>query len=294
MPSLQQLTQYFITGVTNGSVYALIALGFVTIFTVTEVINFAQGEFVMLGSMLTISIMRVGLPLPVAAALGILLVALLSGAFYWTSLRTARRASLISLLVITIGASIVIRGVSLIIWGTEPYTLAPFTAGAPLTVFSAIMRLQSVWVLVTTVIVLAATGYFFNRSRTGQAMRAVAMNRQAAEIFGIVPSHMAFLAFVIAGAIAAIAGVVIAPLSFATYDMGLAMGLKGFAAAAVGGLTNPAIAVMGGLLLGILEAFGAGLLPSGYKDGIAVGILLAVLIYQGLRHRGQFWAVAER
>ncbi|MFN8483358.1 MAG: branched-chain amino acid ABC transporter permease [Anaerolineae bacterium] len=294
MPTLQQLTQYLITGVTNGSIYALIALGFVTIFTVTEVINFAQGEFVMLGSMLTVSIMRAGLPLPIAAVLGILLVGLLSGVFYWTSLRTARRASLISLLVITIGASIVIRGVSLIIWGTEPYTMAPFTTGMPVTFFSAIMRLQSIWVLVTTVIVLAATGLFFNRSRTGQAMRAVAMNREAAEIFGIVPSRMAFLAFVIAGSIAAIAGVVITPLSFATYDMGLAMGLKGFAAAVVGGLTNPAIAVMGGLLLGILEAFGAGLLPSGYKDGIAVGILLAVLIYQGLRHRGQFWAVAER
>lgn len=294
MPTVQQLTQYFITGITNGSVYALIALGFVTIFTVTEVINFAQGEFVMLGSMLSISIMKAGLPLPVAAVLAVLLVALLAGVFYWTSLRTARQASLISLLVITIGASIVIRGVALIIWGTEPYSMGPFTTGSPISILGAILRLQSVWVLATTAIVLAATGYFFNRTRRGQAMRAVAMNRQAAEIFGIVPSHMAFLAFVIAGAVAAIAGIVITPLSFATYDMGLNMGLKGFAAAVVGGLTNPMVAVLGGFLLGILEAFGAGLLPSGYKDAIAVGILLGLLIYQGLRHRSQFWAVAER
>lgn len=288
--SLQaQILQFLLAGLTVGSIYALIALGFVTIYNVTGIINFAQGEFAVYGAFLAITVFqesrlfsgnwRVGLewPLPVAALFGIAVTTLLGMTLYRAGLQPARRASILSMIIITIGAAFILRGAALLVWGTDPYRLPVFTEGAPLKIFGAILTRQSVWVIAVTLILLAFLYWFFNYTLTGKTLRACADNPKAAQLMGINPRKMALLAFAISSATTAIAGIVIVPSTFMTYDRGLTLSLKGFVAAIVGGLSNPAGAVLGGMSLGVLESFGAGYLSSGYKDAITFIVLFIVL-----------------
>src|SRR5574342_615576 len=193
MASAQQVLQFLITGITNGSIYALIALGFVVIYSVTSVINFAQGEFAMLGALLAVWLIAVGL---------------------------AQGASPLTLIIITIGAALAIRGVALVIWGTDPYQMAPFTAGSPLQVGGAVIRLQSRWVLGTTLVLQPLLHLFFTRTMLGRSLRACAVNRLAARLMGIRTDRMGLLAFGLSGAVGALGGIIITPIIYATYDMG--------------------------------------------------------------------------
>jgi branched-chain amino acid transport system permease protein len=277
--SLQGLVQLVVTGITTGAVYALVALGFVAVYAVTRVINFAQGEFVMLGALIMVSLTgALGWPVPLGFAATALVVALLAGGLYQFALHPARRATVVTLIIITIGAAIAIRGVALVIWGTFPYSLPAFTAGAPLRLAGAAVRLQSLWVLGILAAVLVLLYVFFNGTLLGKGLRACAINPRAAAWMGVNVDRMRFLSFLLAGALGAVAGIVVAPISLATYDMGLAMGLKGFAAAILGGLTNPVGAVAGGLMLGTAESLTAGLISSRYKDAVAFLILIGVLL----------------
>src|SRR3972149_11948801 len=147
MASAQQLLQFLVTGITNGSIYALIALGFVVIYSVTSVINFAQGEFAMLGALMAVSLIAAGLPQGLALVGAVIGVGIFSALLYRVGLRPARDASPLVLIIITIGAALAIRGAVLVVWGTDPYQMAPFTAGSPLQVGGAVVRLQSLWVL---------------------------------------------------------------------------------------------------------------------------------------------------
>jgi branched-chain amino acid transport system permease protein len=278
MTSLQQVLQYLVTGITNGSIYALIALGFVVIHSVTSVINFAQGEFAMLGALLAISLMGAGLPQGPALLVSVAGVGAFAAALYRVGLRPARDASPLTMIIITIGAALAIRGASLVIWGTEPYRMAPFTAGSPLQAGGAVIRLQSLWVLGTTLLLQPLLHVFFTRTMLGRSLRACAVNRLAARLMGIRTDRMALLAFGLSGGVGALGGILIAPIIFATYDMGLMLTLKGFVAAVMGGLVNYPAAVAGGFLLGILESLGAGLISSGYKDAIAFVALFVILL----------------
>ena len=275
---MTQLLQLLVTGITNGAIYALVALGFVTIYNVTGVINFAQGEFVMLGALTAISLAARGLPLPLAAALAVVVTALIGGGLQRFALHPARNASILSLIIITLGIGIALRGAALVIWGTQPYGLRPFTAGPPLRFLGAVVRLQSLWVVGTAVLMLVGLYLFFEFTLLGKAVRACSINRTAARLLGIPVDRMALLSFVLSAGLSAVAGIVITPASFATYDMGLSMGLKGFAAAILGGLANPVLAVVGGLLIGLIEALGAGFVASGYKEAFAFGTLLILLL----------------
>lgn len=278
MTSAQQLLQYVITGITNGSIYALIALGFVVIHSVTSVINFAQGEFAMLGALLAISLIVGGLPQGLAVAVAVVGVGVFAAGLYRVGLRPARDASPLTMIIITIGAALSIRGVALAIWGTEPYGMPPFSSGAPLQVGGAVIRLQSLWVLGTTLLLQPLLHVFFTRTMLGRSLRACAVNRRAARLMGIRTDTMALLAFGLSGAVGALGGIIVAPIIFATYDMGLMLSLKGFVAAVMGGLVNYPAAVAGGFLLGILESLGAGLVSSGYKDAIAFVALFIILL----------------
>ena len=272
-----------------GSIYALIALGFVTIYNVTGIINFAQGEFAVYGAFAAITVFQkirllsgnvqldLGLPLPVAALVGVGVAILIGLALYRFGIQTARNASTLSMIIITIGAAFILRGFALTIWGTDPFRLPAFSEGPPLRIFGAILTRQGVWVMAVTAILLLLLYLFFNYTLTGKALRACAVNPNAAQLMGINTKRMALLAFGLSAATTAIAGIVIAPVTFMTFDRGLTLSLKGFVAAIVGGISNPVAAVIGGLLLGVLEAFGAGLLSSGYKDAISFIILFIVL-----------------
>lgn len=285
----EQLVQFLVSGITVGSIYALIALGFVTVYNVTGIINFAQGEFAVYGSLAAITVfqkirllsgnvqLELGWPLPLAALFGVVVASALGLLLYRAGIQTARKASVLSMIIITIGAAFVFRGMALLIWGTDPFRLPVFTKGPPLRIFGAILTRQGVWVIAVTGVLLVVLYFFFNYTLIGKALRACAVNPGAARLMGINTRRMALLAFGLSAAITAIAGIVITPATFMTYDRGLILSLKGFVAAIMGGMSSPTGAVVGGLLLGILESFSAGLISSGYKDAVAFFVLFIVL-----------------
>lgn len=273
-----QILQYLFSGITLGGIYALIAAGFVVIYNVTGILNFAQGEFVMLGAMITISLVKAKVPLILAIIIAIILAMIVGVLLERLAIRPAKRASTITLIIITIGASTAIRGAALLIWGTDPYSMDAFSKGLPLRIGGAIIVQQSLWVIATTLIMVAFLFYFFERTFLGKAVRACVINKIAARLMGISPQKMSLLSFALSAGLGAIAGIVVAPITMATYDMGLMLGLKGFVAAVLGGLNSAPGAIAGGFILGIVESLGSGLISSGYKDAIAFLILLGVLL----------------
>lgn len=274
-----QMLQLIASGLLLGGIYALIAAGYVIVFNVTGIINFAQGEFVMLGALIAISLVDTGLPLVVGVLLSIAIVTGLGMAMECFAIRPARNASLVTFIIITIGLSTAIRGLALLFWGTDPYSLPPFSAGGVLTIFGAKIVHQGLWILLAALVCFALLRWFFDRTYLGKAVRACVINPQAARLMGISPRRMSLLAFALAGGMGALAGTVIAPVTMATYDMGLMLGLKGFVAAVLGGLTRIPGAIIGGLILGVAEALSAGLISTGYKDAIAFLVLALILFF---------------
>ena len=274
-----QILQCIFTGLTVGSIYAIIALGFTIIYNATDIVNFAQGEFVMLGAMIMVTLQTVvGLPVWLALPLSIAAGAIVGALLERLAIRPLRQASILTAIIVTIGASIFLRGVAMIAWGRDAKVLPPFTKSGALFVGQAyIMMPQSLWVLGVTLVVVVGLMAFYSRALVGKAMRAVAINRYGAQLVGISPSRMVFWSFALSGALGAMAGILIAPITFAGYSMGTMLGLKGFAAAIFGGLGSSAGAIVGGIILGLLESFAGGFVSSGYKDAVAFLILLAVL-----------------
>jgi branched-chain amino acid transport system permease protein len=274
-----QIWQFFLSGLTTGGTYALIALGFSLVYNATGVINFAQGEFVMLGGMITAVTMSAwNLPLWLAALIAIAITTLIGLILDRAAIRPARNASIVVLIIITVGASIFIKGLASIIWGPDERPLPAFTGEAPIDVFGATITPQSLWVLGATLVCAVAMWLIFEYTIVGKAMRACAINPHAAQLCGIELSKMISWSFGLAAAIGAIAGIVLAPITMAQYNVGMMLGLKGFCAAILGGLGNALGGILGGLILGVLEALGAGLISSQYKDAIAFIVLIAVLI----------------
>jgi branched-chain amino acid transport system permease protein len=275
-----QLAQYLASGLVVGGVYALIGLGFVIVYRVTRIINFAQGEFVMLGALLMVTGRNLGLPTAAAFVLAVAIVAVVGAGLERVGIHPIRRAEATAALIVTIGASIAIRGTALAAWGTDPYAVDPFSTGPPLRVLGASVVRQGVWVLAVAALVFGGLWVFFTRTYAGTAVTACAVNPRGARLMGIRVDRMWLLAFALSGGLGAAAGAVIAPITYATYDMGLMLGLKGFVAAVLGGLVSPAGAIAGGFLLGLLESLSAGLLSSGYKDAVAFVVLILLLLAQ--------------
>ena len=281
---IEQFLQYIMSGLTLGAVYAIVALGFTIIFSVTGIINFAQGEFVMLGGMLSYWLLRVvGLPLPYACLLAVMAVALVGVVLERLAIKPARSAPLVSLIIITIGASILIRGVAGQVWGKDAVALPAFSGEAPIVLLGASVAPQSLWVLAAGAAAMVGLHLLLSYTMLGKALRACAVNRQAASIVGIDPQAMSLFSFAVSAGLGALGGVMVSPLTMVSYDSGAMLGLKGFAAAAVGGFGSQLGAVGGGLALGVLEALGAGYISSNYKDAIALLVLFVVLF---IRARG--------
>jgi branched-chain amino acid transport system permease protein len=272
-----ELAQYLATGLTVGAVYALVALGFAIIYNASGVINFAQGEFVMIGGMSAVSLVASGLPLAVAVPLAVVATTLAGLALEKLAVGPARGAPVVTLIIITIGASIFLRGLATIVWDKKLHALPAFTGERPIALFGATVVPQSLWVVGATLAIVVALWWFFGRTRLGKAMLATSNNRLAAELVGINVRHVLFLAFGLSAALGALAGILTAPITLTSYDVGVMLGLKGFAAAILGGLGSGPGAVAGGLLLGVLESLSAGYVSSAYKDVIAFVILLGVL-----------------
>jgi branched-chain amino acid transport system permease protein len=269
--------QYLVSGLTVGATYGLTALGFTMIFNTTGIINFAQGEFVMLGGMLSVVFLKAGAPLPLAILLAVTVSALAGSLIERTVIRPVRHAAPVNLVIITIGASILVRGLVMLIWGKDTFALPAFTGTKPLAILGAAVQPQSLWVLFITLLVLAALKLFFSRTIHGKAMLACACERKAAALMGISVERMAMFSFGISGFIGAVGGAILAPITLTSYDVGVMLGIKGFAACILGGLGNPFGAAAGGLILGVLESFGAGFISSAYKDAFAFIVLLVLL-----------------
>ncbi len=286
---LDQLPQFLISGLTTGAIYALVALGFCIIYNASGIVNFAQGDFLSLGGLLMYSaLFAAGLPVPLAFLAACLGTALVGCGLERFALRPARSRQVVILIFITIGASIFMRGVFKQIWGKQALALPPLTPDVPLRLLGATFTPQNLWVLGITVVAIALLAFFFNHTLTGKAMRATAANPRTAALMGIDTGRMTMYSFGLAGALGAVAGVVITPITSLSYGIGVMIGLKGFAAAVLGGYGNFYGAVWGGIILGLLESLGTGFISSTYKDVIAFVVLLLVLFVKpdGLLGRG--------
>lgn len=281
---MSNLFQYLFSGLTSGSIYALAALGLTIIFNASSVVNFAQGSFLMLGGMITAALASAGTPLPLAVAAAALGTIVVGGLLNRLAIAPARDADPVSLIIITIGASIFIDGVAALIFGKNQHVVPPFSDDTPIRIFGATLLPQSVWMLATAALLVGVVTWYFRFTLVGKAMRAVSINADAASLVGVNPRKCLFLAFCMSAFLGAMAGAVSAPITTTVYDIGLVLGLKGFVGATLGGLGNAIGAIIGGLVLGVFESFVAGYISTAYKDAVPFVLVIAILLFmpQGL------------
>ncbi|MDD2581001.1 MAG: branched-chain amino acid ABC transporter permease [Desulfuromonadaceae bacterium] len=281
-----QILQYTLSGLSTGAIYALIGIGFSIIYNATGIINFAQGEFVMLGGLFTLSCLEfLKLPLWAAIPCAIAASTLVGILFERLAIRPLKQPTPINLVIITIGGSILIRGIAMLVWGKDTHSVPPFSGDTPIAIGGATILPQHLWIFAITLIIIFLNKVYFYHTISGKAMRACSYNRRAAGLVGIDVRRMVLFSFIISSAMGAVAGIIIAPLTMTAYDVGVMLGLKGFCAAIIGGMSSGLSTVIGGLILGVLESLGAGLISSGYKDAIAFIILLLILF---IRPQGLF------
>ena len=286
---MAELLQFVFSGLTVGAIYALVALGFTLIYKASDIINFAQGEFVMLGGMITVFGAQAGLPLPVAALLAVILTTAIGLALHRFAVAPARGATPVALIMITIGASIFLRGVAQIVFDKRFHSLPSLFGGDPIKFGGAAILPQSLVVLASATVIVVVLWLFIDRTMLGKAVIATAANRLAARLIGVDTRRIVDFSFAVSATIGAIAGILITPIALTRYDAGTLLALKGFAAAMLGGIGSAPGAVVGGLLIGMIEAMSAGYLSSNYKDAVAFLIILVVLIFipQGLFGRAK-------
>jgi branched-chain amino acid transport system permease protein len=279
--NLPQIMQYGLSGITVGSVYAIVAVGFNIIYNTTGIINFAQGEFLIVGAMTAISLSQF-VPLPVAILGAVLITTALGGLIELVVIRRVRDASVVRLVIVTIGLSIVIREAMLHIWDEKPWSLPYFTgdAGTTVSILGAYISVQVLWVLGVSAVIVAALTLFFRYTTIGRAMRACSDDRMAARLCGVNDRWMVTLSFMLSAGIGALAGCVISPITQTQYDMGAPLAIKGFTVAILGGLGNSMAAVAAGLFLGLLEAFTVSQFASAYKEVVAIVVLLLILVFR--------------
>jgi len=276
--SLDLFFQYLFAGLTYGAIYAIVAIGFNIIYNATGIINFAQGEFVMLGGMIAISLMAF-LPLGYAIAAAVLITMGIGAVIEILFIRWLESPSVLRMIIITIGISILLRESALHIWGESIRSL-PYFYGNEVTSFnvgSVRISPQVVWVILACAVMMTGLSLFFKFTPIGREMRACAANRTAARLCGINTRNMVTLSFMLSAGIGALAGCVMSPITYTQYDSGTSLAIKGFTVAILGGLGNSLAAVAAGILLGIIEAFSVAVVPLAFQDAIAIAILLLIL-----------------
>lgn len=276
---MADFAQFVFAGLTTGAIYALAALGFSVIYNASGVINFAQGDFLMIGGMVAATLAASQVPLPAAAAAAVAVGIAVGLLLYLLAIRPARDANVLSLIIITIGASLFIQGAAQWVLGKNQRTLPAFSGDEALSLAGAYVLPQSLWVWGVSLAMVLACAVFFRLTLTGKAMLAVAANRLASQAVGISTSRILMLSFGMAAGLSAVAGVTAAPITTTVYDLGLMLGMKGFVAATLGGLGSGVGAVAGGLLVGLLEAFVAGYVPSAYKDAVPFLLIIVILLF---------------
>jgi branched-chain amino acid transport system permease protein len=280
---MSDLLQLVFSGLANGAVYGLVALGFVAIFSVREIVNLAQGEYAALAGLSAISAVAAGVPLLLAAVLVVPLVVGISVALERLCIAPVKKMTPLVSIILTLGISTALKAIMLLIWGPQARGLPAFP-GRDVVLAGVSIRSQELWILGTAAVVGAAVVWFYENTLQGKALRACAEQPVAARLVGISPRTATMVAFGIAGLVGAVAGVIGSPIYLSSWEYGLALGLKGFVAATLGGLISLRVAMFGGLLLGVLENLVAGYIDTGFRDAVAFLVLLLVLLVrpQGL------------
>ncbi|MBC8209255.1 MAG: branched-chain amino acid ABC transporter permease [Desulfobulbaceae bacterium] len=270
--------QYCFAGLTYGSIYAIVAIGFNIIYNTTGIINFAQGEFVMLGGMISISLLPF-MPMPLAIASAVVLTMVIGALIEIVFIRWLKDPSVLRMIIITIGISILTREAASHVWG-ENIRALPYFIGNEITAISILGARISPQVLVVIGVcglMVATLGVFFKTTSVGRQMRACSANRTAAVLCGINTRNMVTFSFILSAGIGALAGCIMSPITYSQYDIGTGLAIKGFTVAIIGGLGNAGSAVIAGLLLGLIEAFSVSVVPLAFQDAIAIAILLIIL-----------------
>ena len=275
------IPQLLAAGITMGAVYALVALGFITIVRASQIINFAQGEFVMLGGVVTFFFIKgAGLSYPLAALLAVISVVCIGFLLHLLVIYPLRKASVLILIMATVGASIVLSNTSALLFGTLPKALPPFSGDLPLKIGGIHIAPQSLWVIGAAFFLFLSLYLLSHRTLVGKAMEASSTDPLGADLTGISRNLMVFFAFGVSAGMGAIAGVLVTPLFYTSYNAGTLLGLKGFIAAVLGGWGKNSGAILGGFVLGVVESTSIAFIPSGYKDGVAFVILLLILYFR--------------
>jgi branched-chain amino acid transport system permease protein len=279
--NLAQIIQYGLSGITVGSIYAIVAIGFNIIYNTTGIINFAQGEFLIVGAMTAATLCQF-MPLPAAILLAVVITTIIGGLIELVFIRRVRGASVLRLIVITIGLSILMREAMLHIWDEKVRSLPYFTGTevSTISLLGAHISPQVLWVLGVSAVIVAGLTLFFRHTLMGRAMRACADDRMAARLCGINDRWMVTLSFMLSAGIGALAGCVISPVTQTQYDMGAPLAIKGFTVAILGGIGNSMAAVAAGLLLGLLESFMVSQFQVAYKEVVSILVLLLILVFR--------------
>jgi branched-chain amino acid transport system permease protein len=278
---LSKWIQLLVTGITVGSIYSLIALGYVTIYRTSRIVNMAQGAFVMFGAFFTFTFLsEIGLPYWLSAVLSIVCVVILGVAMYLVVLRPLVKVSLVSIILATMALSILFENLALLRWGGYGKSVPAFSGDKALFIGKIAVFPQSLWVIGLMVVVLIGLYALTNLTRVGKQMTATANDPGAASLSGVSTSRMILLAFAISAAIGALGGIAITPINSTSYLSGGIYALSGFVAAILGGWGSSTGAVVGGLTLGVIQSLVTGFLPAGYQDAIAFAILILVLYFR--------------
>jgi branched-chain amino acid transport system permease protein len=272
------LFQAVASGITAGSVYALVALAFVLIYKGTRVVNFGQGEQVMLGAYLALVLNTfVGMPFPVAVGLALALAGLFGLLIYVVVLRRIAASSALTKIIAMLAIGLILREGTRAILGPNAYPFPFLLSPAPVRVAGVLVTPANVAIVVAALAVMAIFSVFFRYARLGKALRAACENAVAASLMGISVPFVFGTIWVLASVLAGIAGVLLAPLVTLTPDMGL-VAIKGWVAAVVGGFTSLPGAIVGGIVLGVIETITGSYVSTALKDGITYLLLIAILI----------------
>lgn len=275
---MSDFLQYVFSGLTSGSIYALAALGFTIIFNARNVVNFAQGSFLMLGGMITATLITAKVPLPFAVAAATVITVIIGGLVQRLAIAPVKDADPVNLVIITIGASIFIDGIAAVVFGKNQHMVPAFSGDHAIHILGATLLPQSVWVMATAAVLMAGVSWYFRATLAGKAMRAVSINSNAASLVGIRPDRTVLVAFGLSAFLGAMAGAVASPITTTVFDIGLLLGLKGFVGATFGGLGSAVGAVVGGILVGLFESLVAGYISTSYKDAVPFVLIIGILI----------------
>jgi branched-chain amino acid transport system permease protein len=280
--SFEIFVQLVISGLTTGAIYSLIALGFITIYRASNILNLAQGEFVMLGALCTVFFLeQLGFSYFFAAVSSIIIVTIVGLLLQRAVIHPLKDKPILILIMVTIGLSMFLSGSAGILFGPSPQSLPPFIDTAPFEIFGSVsINIQSFFVIGVTLLLLLILYFLSHHTFFGKAMEAVSTDRLGADLTGIPGNVIVMLSFGLSAGIGAIAGIFITPLFFTQYNSGAILGLKGFSAAVIGGWGKYSGAVLGGFVLGVIESVSVGFIPAGYKDAIAFIVLLLILYFK--------------